>query len=390
MGYVVHVPKIKSLPDSGIYFGGYKNGLFHGKGEIVWSNGERYVGEFKDGRFDGNGKITFSNGDHYEGDFVKGLFHGKGTLTRKNGTYIGEFIKGYMEGYGELITKSYIYKGQFKDDTFNGKGKFFPDPMHGTYEGMFKDGEIIHGLWTGPTSKRSYNGDFKYSMFDGKGIFSDGVVGYTYEGEFWGGVKQGRGIIKARNGIAFDGYFRLGLPDGEGTFTDIKGIKHKGIAKNGVMSGINIMNEIFIQKREVNGGEEEHKTVLKQHAENIYDKSAKNISPDSILGYWKSDVVKNGLFEVIKDVDNPGKYYAIQASGDNSSAKPGDKISEVSYNEDSYIFTGRHIWSQGYGDEQRWSDWGSLEIKLLDKEHLFMRFLDSVYKDGWIYEKQQK
>ena len=38
------------------------DGLYHGKGVITYSNGEKYVGEFKDGKYNGQGTLTYPIG----------------------------------------------------------------------------------------------------------------------------------------------------------------------------------------------------------------------------------------------------------------------------------------------------------------------------------------
>src|SRR3989338_1678469 len=66
------------LPDSSVYDGNFKNGLFNGKGTLTRRDGARYEGEFKDGLFDGKGIVNHSNGVKYEGEFKDGLANGKG------------------------------------------------------------------------------------------------------------------------------------------------------------------------------------------------------------------------------------------------------------------------------------------------------------------------
>lgn len=57
----------------------------HGKGKLLYSNGDIYEGEFKDNLHDGQGTYDFKNKDKYEGQWIKGNREGKGTLTKANG-----------------------------------------------------------------------------------------------------------------------------------------------------------------------------------------------------------------------------------------------------------------------------------------------------------------
>ena len=43
--------------------GNFNHGLFDGKGEIRWRNGDVYFGDFKDHMRHGLGKMFFENGD---------------------------------------------------------------------------------------------------------------------------------------------------------------------------------------------------------------------------------------------------------------------------------------------------------------------------------------
>ena len=45
----------------------------NGKGEYIYSNGDKYIGEFKDNVFHGHGCYINANGDTYEGEYRYGL-----------------------------------------------------------------------------------------------------------------------------------------------------------------------------------------------------------------------------------------------------------------------------------------------------------------------------
>ena len=103
-----------------------EDGLYHGKGVITYSNGEKWVGEFKDGDpYNGQGTYTFSEGRKYP----NGREYG--------GKYVGEWKDGKRNGQGTFIfPDGEKYVGEYKDGKYNGKGVFFK-----------VNGEIQSGTW---------------------------------------------------------------------------------------------------------------------------------------------------------------------------------------------------------------------------------------------------
>ena len=85
------------------YVGEFKNGLYHGKGQLKMADGNMYDGQFLEGEFDKGycSMVTFQ-GNVYEGSIVNGLYDGKGKIVYPNGdSYQGSFSKGEYHGYGE-------------------------------------------------------------------------------------------------------------------------------------------------------------------------------------------------------------------------------------------------------------------------------------------------
>jgi hypothetical protein len=63
------------------------------------ANGEEYVGEFKNGKYHGQGELITSSRNKYTGEFRNGKFNGRGTITyQSGGTYVGNFVDGSSEG----------------------------------------------------------------------------------------------------------------------------------------------------------------------------------------------------------------------------------------------------------------------------------------------------
>lgn len=89
------------------YTGPFKDWRYHGKGQVVDTDGTSYLGEFEEGYWNGFGKHTTSDGDVYEGDFKDGNYHGQGTMTYKNGaTYVGGWINDLRSGFGTYTYSS--------------------------------------------------------------------------------------------------------------------------------------------------------------------------------------------------------------------------------------------------------------------------------------------
>lgn len=88
------------------YTGGFdENCERHGYGVLKKSSKEVYVGNWKRGQFDGWGKLNLNTSKfvEYSGEFKNGLFHGRGTLIYRNGDkFIGEIVENRINGEGTL------------------------------------------------------------------------------------------------------------------------------------------------------------------------------------------------------------------------------------------------------------------------------------------------
>lgn len=69
------------------YYGDSVEGISHGKGIYIWTDGERYEGDFVNGQLTGKGVFFYKNGERYEGDFVNGCKEGYGTMYYPDGRY---------------------------------------------------------------------------------------------------------------------------------------------------------------------------------------------------------------------------------------------------------------------------------------------------------------
>ena len=124
------------------YNGKFKEGKYHGEGNLYKKNGEQYIGEFNNGIFV-KGKIKFNNGDSYEGNIINNLMEGKALYKYKNGDiFKGTFIKGKKK-FGSMTFNEgkNKYEGYFENDKFSGEGIL---NINGEEKkGIFKDGILV-------------------------------------------------------------------------------------------------------------------------------------------------------------------------------------------------------------------------------------------------------
>jgi hypothetical protein len=119
------------------YDGGWKRGVWHGHGQLLFANGDVYTGEFEEARGGtrhGMGCYEWANGRTYTGNFYENERHGHGTFLYTNSAkYVGNFVKGQRSGRGEytIFVKnadgnggglSTTYQGEWEDGMYNGHG----------------------------------------------------------------------------------------------------------------------------------------------------------------------------------------------------------------------------------------------------------------------------
>jgi hypothetical protein len=106
-----------------VYKGRFQNGLKHGYGTYLYSNGDKYEGHFKEGQRHGTGVLEFSNGDKYEGEFKFDKQNGVGLLIESFGNkYEGEFKhdKKHGEGFLYLVEDGSVWQQQWKNGVLIG------------------------------------------------------------------------------------------------------------------------------------------------------------------------------------------------------------------------------------------------------------------------------
>ena len=97
--------------DDGSYYSGMRDskGKRHGKGLMVFANGDRYDGDWNKGIIDGHGTYTYANGLVYDGSWKNGEIKGHGTFRFANGNVMeGDWTdmgtgKGYLQGTQHVL-----------------------------------------------------------------------------------------------------------------------------------------------------------------------------------------------------------------------------------------------------------------------------------------------
>jgi hypothetical protein len=161
--------KITGLKDawgeSITYIGEIKNKQPNGIGVAIYNNDHalRYAGNFVNGMYQGKGTMLFKNGAFLTGDWKNGKLNGKGcNLTVNGNIYMGPFSDGKREGKGNLIySDNSILQGEWRNDKFNGRSIYIPasaatvsdniyvdDKKNGTgYQYEIDNKKLFQGIW---------------------------------------------------------------------------------------------------------------------------------------------------------------------------------------------------------------------------------------------------
>ena len=256
------------------YYGEMLDGEYHGIGEQIFEDGEKYVGYWSDG-LSVDSTFTVDKYDYpYEFFTMQddGTQNGPAETYYDNFIYIGNMIDYKADGYGESFNpenKSY-YKGFWSENFWNGegaefnkyrsdniflvRGDFKDNQAHGKAIMITKDtigysvykGRMEFGTPHGEGTYKYSNGDnhsgsFYRGLLHGHGIYTY-AYGDSYEGNYeYGKLDDKRAIVKYQNGSKYVGGFTRDQKHGEGYFTDINQSQRElRNHKNGLKHGKNI------------------------------------------------------------------------------------------------------------------------------------------------------
>jgi len=239
-----YVPKSFSIRyPSGEKYSGYFSPNWEKEvfGIQINPNGSKYVGLFKNGMYNGRGRLIFRKGDYYEGEFKDNKANGFGKYVNiKGDIYIGNWVDDQQEGKGELILKNgCMYTGYFKNGMENGKGKIvWPDSSF--YEGDFVNNTFDgYGVYM-MRNKKNYIGQWKNGQMNGFGVFNY-PDGKSFKGYFEKDKKNGFGIYSGKNNLRYEGNYKKGRQYGIGRIINEKGEVQLGLYLKG--KRLKILNE---------------------------------------------------------------------------------------------------------------------------------------------------
>jgi hypothetical protein len=112
------------------YIGEIKNKQPNGLGIAIYSNDFtlRYSGYFVNGLYNGKGVMLFKDGTFLSGDWKNGKLNGKGVNLNKEGDlYIGSFADGKKDGLGTyFFSDKSLLVGSMKNDVIEGRSIYIP------------------------------------------------------------------------------------------------------------------------------------------------------------------------------------------------------------------------------------------------------------------------
>lgn len=236
----IHMQKVANLCGS-VCVGASKDGVPHGKCEEKFSDGSSYSGWFANGEYDtsnapeGYQNATYKgNGEVYVGSYKDGVRHGEGKLVYSDGScYDGWFSDGKrdtseaQEGNQRATYKKqdgYVYRGGFKNGLRHGEGEE-NRISGGSYSGWFAQDKYDTSEAPEGNQRATYtfpNGDF-------------------YVGSYRTGLRHGEGKTVYIDGSCYDGWYNMGkrdtsdAPEGHqtATFTAANGTVSESAYKDG-------------------------------------------------------------------------------------------------------------------------------------------------------------
>lgn len=159
----------------------------------------------------------------YFGYISQGIPHGKGKLVASDGViiYEGEFYQGEMNGYG--IQKDYnnqlVYEGNFLNNYRNGQGILYLENC--SFNGVFKDGIYVSGTITYKDGTKYIGNLSSLKKSDGKN--NNGTIVFSNGDKYVGGFDNQRingwGTYTWANGDKISCSFYFGDILGTGTWT---------------------------------------------------------------------------------------------------------------------------------------------------------------------------
>ena len=121
--------------DGDTYTGYFLNGLKHGYGTLIYSNGDIQEGLWEQGYITGQCSYSWSSGNKYVGEFKNDKLNGPGTFTGQEFTYEGDWYDDKRHGEGTFTHSNGIeYSGQWNNDQMHGEGEYISSILKVRFE----------------------------------------------------------------------------------------------------------------------------------------------------------------------------------------------------------------------------------------------------------------
>ncbi len=148
------------------YIGEIENKQPNGLGVAIYNNDYalRYAGNFTNGLYNGKGALLFKDGSFLSGTWKNGKLNGEGSYLNKDGDlYVGSFNDGKKDGHGVLFYKDNGFLlGEFGDDTYNGRCIYIAKEADNLSDNIYVDGKKNGtGYQYDLSAKKLYEGEWK-------------------------------------------------------------------------------------------------------------------------------------------------------------------------------------------------------------------------------------
>ena len=225
------------------YLGNFENGKKSKLGIYYFKNGAKYKGQWENNKLNGYGIYYYANGTIYEGYFKDNKRNGSGILTTSNGDiYESQWENGNISCIGKIIYKDgKIYEGYIKNYKKDSCGTI-KYPNGDAFTGIIFDDSLYFGTFTRKNGD-TYLGYFKDSKMNGYGKLKNVIKNEVYEGYFNNDKKQGIGKYFYNNGDIYNGYWFDDLRNGFGILKYHNGDWYEGMFVKDIKNGIGIYYE---------------------------------------------------------------------------------------------------------------------------------------------------
>jgi hypothetical protein len=195
-----------------------------------------FVGQEKAGVINGWGIVRLNNGDYYRGQFKDGLFHGYGEMRTQALFYKGSFVNGARDGLGRQVSSNKSYFGFFKEDRKHGVAIVEIDHGKEVIRGYYRSGHVQgFGILELNLGEKIFTGYFKNSKLNDIGM--EQCKKYNYLGQFHDNKKHGFGMINYTEGSKYMGSWENDLRHGHGIENSSNGDVYEGSYDKGKKTG---------------------------------------------------------------------------------------------------------------------------------------------------------